>query len=292
MMYVINQPGDTRYPLSKICKTTSGTNLVLDVMGTGRPIPTTYVAYPNGRTTDGAIYTDLTTAGQGFPPCSKHTDGSRNSLNDVVGHRDFNLARSAETYLIAAEAKIRLAQAGTGTYSDALPYINAVRTRAQYSNGENRSAYNDGGNTLLSQTLQTPGVTSSFYPGNSYYESNNIPVTTAASSSLAIASITTLPTQDEYIISALGLSTTYDRMLCLVLNERARELVGEFKRWEDLSRTQTLVKRVQTFNLEGGPNVKVYHSLRPIPQTFLDGIQANGKALSPSEKQAMQNPGY
>jgi hypothetical protein len=181
IMYVINQPGDTRYPLSKICKTTSGSNLVLDVMGTGRAIPTTYVAYPNGRTTDGAIYTDLTTAGQGFPPCSKHTDGSRNSLNDVVGHRDFILARSAETYLIAAEAKIRLAQAGTGSYSDALPYINAVRTRAQYNNGENRAAYNDGGNTLLSQSLQTPGVTSSFYPGNSYYESNNIPVTTAAS---------------------------------------------------------------------------------------------------------------
>jgi len=292
IMYVINQPGDTRYPLSKICKTTSGTNLVLDVMGTGRAIPTTYVAYPNGRTTDGAIYTDLTTAGQGFPPCSKHTDGSRNSLNDVVGHRDFILARSAETYLIAAEAKIRLAQAGTGSYSDALPYINAVRTRAQYNNGENRAAYNDGGNTLLSQSLQTPGVTSSFYPGNSYYESNNIPVTTAASGSLAIASTSTLPAQDEYIISALGLSSAYDRMLCLVLNERSRELVGEFKRWEDLSRTQTLMKRVQTFNLEGGPNIKPYHSLRPIPQTFLDGVQANGKALSPSEKQAMQNPGY
>jgi len=292
IMYVINQPGDTRYPLSKICKTTSGTNLVLDVMGTGRAIPTTYVAYPNGRTTDGAIYTDLTTAGQGFPPCSKYTDGSRNSLNDVVGHRDFILARSAETYLIAAEAKIRLAQAGTGSYSDALPYINAVRTRAQYNNGENRAAYNDGGNTLLSQSLQTPGVTSSFYPGNSYYESNNIPVTTAASGSLAIASTSTLPAQDEYIISALGLSSAYDRMLCLVLNERSRELVGEFKRWEDLSRTQTLMKRVQTFNLEGGPNIKPYHSLRPIPQTFLDGVQANGKALTGAEKQAMQNPGY
>jgi hypothetical protein len=81
-------------------------------------------------------------------------------------------------------------------------------------------------------------------------------------------------------------------MLCLVLNERSRELVGEFKRWEDLSRTQTLMKRVQTFNLEGGPNIKPYHSLRPIPQTFLDGVQANGKALTGAEKQAMQNPGY
>jgi len=292
LMFVINQPGDTRYPLSKISRTTAGTNLVKDVFGTGRNVPTTYVAYPNGRTTDGALNTDLTTAGQSFPSLSKHFDGSRNSLNDVVGHRDFILARSAETYLIAAEAKIRLAQAGQGSYNDALPYINAVRTRAQYSNGENRSAYNDGGNTLLSPTLQTPGVGNAYYPGNSYYESNNIPVTTAASASLAITNTGTLPAQDEYIITALGLSSVYDRMLCLILNERSRELCGEFKRWEDLARTQTLVKRVQAFNLEGGPNVKVHHVLRPIPQTFLDGVQANGSALTGAEKQAMQNPGY
>jgi starch-binding outer membrane protein, SusD/RagB family len=292
LMFVINQPGDTRYPLSKISRTTSGTNLVRDVFGTGRNIPTTYVAYPNGRTTDGALNVDLTTAGQSFPPLSKHYDGSRNSLNDVVGHRDFILARSAETYLIAAEAKIRLAQAGQGSYNDALPYINAVRTRAQYANGESRSAYWDGGNTLLSPTLQTPGVTNAFYPGNSYYESNNIPVTTAASASLAVTNTATLPAQDEYIITALGLSSAYDRMLCFLLNERARELVGEFKRWEDLARTQTLVKRVQVFNLEGGPNIKTFHNLRPLPQTFLDGVQANGKGLTGAEKQAMQNPGY
>jgi hypothetical protein len=292
LMYIINQPGDSRYPLSKISRTTSGANLVRDVFGTGRAIPTTYVAYPNGTTTDGAMYTDLTTAGQGFPPLSKQTDGSRKSLNDVVGHRDFILARSAETYLIAAEAKIKLAQAGQGSYNDALPYINAVRARAQYANGESRSAYNDGGNTLTSATLQTPGVGNSFYAGNSYYESNNIPVTTAASASLAITNTGTLPPQDEYIISTLGLSGVYDRMLCLVLNERARELVGEFKRWEDLSRTQTLVKRVQLFNLEGGPNVKPHHVVRPIPQAFLDGVQANGSALTGPEKQAMQNPGY
>jgi hypothetical protein len=292
IMFVIDQPGDTRFSLSKICKTTAGTNLVTDVNGTGRKIPTVYVAYPNGRTTDGALNTDLTTAGQSFPPLSKHMDGSRNSLNDVVGHRDFILARSAETYLIAAEAKIRLAKLGTGSYADALPYVNAVRVRAQYSNGENRTAYNDGGNTLLSATLQTPGVGISFYPGNSYYESNNIPVTTAASASLAITDIATLPAQDEYIISTLGLSSTYDRMLCLVLDERSRELCGEYKRWEDLSRTKTLVSRAKAFNVDAAAGVADKHNLRPIPQTFLDGIQANGLALTAAQKTAMQNPGY
>lgn len=293
IMFVINQPGDTRFGLSKIAKSSPGfTSLVTDTRGTGKTIPTTYVAYPNGRTTDGALNTDLTTAGQSYPSLSKHIDGSRNSLNDVVGHRDFNLARSAETYLIAAEAKIRLAQAGTGSYADALPYINAVRNRAKYASGEARDKYWDGGNTLLSAGLQSPGVGNSFYAGNSYYESNNIATTTAAAASLSVSDVAALPAQDEFIISTLGLSSTYDRMLCFVLNERSRELTGEFKRWEDLSRTKTLVARVKAFNPEGAANVKDYHVLRPIPQTFLDGIQSAGASLTPAQKSAMQNPGY
>lgn len=293
MMFVINQPGDPRnWSKSKICKTTVGAaNLIIDPI-TNHPIPTVYVAYPNGTTADGALNTDLTTVYQAFPPLSKHYDGSRNSLNDVVGHRDFILARSAETYLIAAEAKIRLAKAGTGAYTDALPYINALRQRAQYVNGENRAAYYDGGNTVQSQSLQPPGVINSFYPGNSYYESNNIPVTTAPSASLAITSISPLPAEDEFIINTLGLTNTYDRMLCLVLNERSRELCGEYLRWEDLSRTKTLVPRVKAFNVDAAANVADKHLLRPIPQTFLDAIRSNGVNLTAAEKQAMQNPGY
>lgn len=292
IMFVINKPGDTRYPLSKIVKANSGANLVKDVFGTGKIIPTTYVAYPNGRTTDGALNTDLTTAGQSFPPLSKHIDGSRSSLNEVIGNRDFILARSAETYLIAAEAKIRLAKAGTGTYNDALPYINAVRERARYKAGENRAGYWDGGNTLISASLQSPGVGNSFFPGNSYYESNNIPVTTAQSASLAITDPTKLPTQDEFILTTLGATATYDKMLGLVLNERSRELAGEYVRWADLARTKTLVARAKAFNLEAAPKVADHHVLRPIPQSFLDGIQVNGKGLTATEKTALQNPGY
>lgn len=293
MMFVINQPGDPRnWAKSKICKTTVGAGGLITDPITGHPIPTVYVAYPNATTNDGALDVDLTTVYQAFPPLSKHFDGSRNSLNDVVGHRDFVVARSAETYLIAAEAKIRLAKAGTGSYADALPYINAVRQRAQYSSGENRAFYNDGGNTVQSQSLQPPGVISSHYPANSYYESNNIPVTTAASASLAITNVAALPAEDEFVISKLGLSGTYDRMLCLILNERSRELVGEYLRWEDLSRTKTLVPRVKAFNVDAAPNITDKHLLRPIPQTFLDAIQSNGVNLTSSEKQAMQNPGY
>ena len=279
IMYVINQPGDTRYSAVLL-------NNSVVYSATGKTIPHVYVAYPNGRTTDGALLTDS----RKFPSLSKFMDGSRTAgFNDVDGLRDITLARSAETYLIAAEAKIRLAKMGTGSYSDALPYINTVRARAQYISGESRSVYYDGGAAPSSNPQTIPP---SFFPENSYYESNNIPVTTAASTSLAISNITSLPTGDEYIISTLGYTSTYDRMLTLLLNERARELAGEYLRWQDLSRTKTLVARAKAFNPDAAPNIQDRHLLRPIPQKFLDNIQANGVALTADQKQAMQNPGY
>ena len=94
------------------------------------------------------------------------------------------------------------------------------------------------------------------------------------------------------IINLLGYSSTYDRMLCFLLNERSRELAGEYLRWQDLSRTKTLVARAKAFNPDAAPNIQDRHLLRPIPQTFLDGIQLNGVALTGTQKQAMQNPGY
>lgn len=281
VMYVINQPGDTRFSSYKLLNS-------VPYARTGRNIANVYVAYPNGTTNDGALYVEPR-----FPSLSKYFDGSRvGGFNDTRGLRDITLARSAETYLIAAEAKIRLAALGTGTYADALPYINAVRARAQYQSGENRTAYWDGGGAINVTSQGTVPV--SFVAENSYAESNNFnllaPPNTATS--LSVASIAPLPAQDEYIISKLGYTSTYDRMMCFLLDERSRELAGEYKRWEDLSRTKTLVARAIAFNPEAAPNIKPYHLLRPIPQTFLDGIQKGGVALTGTEKQAMQNPGY
>src|SRR5688572_4980388 len=279
IMYVINQPGDTRFSANLL-------NNSVVYSGTGKTIPHVYVAYKSGQTTD-IGWNDT----RRFPSLSKFMDGSRTAgFNDVRGLRDITLARSAETYLIAAEAKIRLAKLGTGSYTDALTYINAVRARAQYINGESRSVYYDGG--AAPSSAPQPTIPPSFFPENSYYESNNIPVTTAPSVSLAITNTAALPAGDEYIISALGYSAPYDRMLCLLLNERARELAGEYLRWQDLSRTKTLLARAKAFNPDAAPNIQDRHLLRPIPQTFLDGIQAGGVPLTPAQKQAMQNPGY
>jgi hypothetical protein len=281
VMYVINQPGDNRFSSYKILNT-------IPYARTTRPIANVYVAYPAGTTTDGALFADVR-----FPSLSKFFDGSRiGGFNDIRGLRDITLARSGDTYLMAAEAKIRLANLGTGTYPEALNFINPLRVRAQYQNGESRTAYYDGGGAS-NATLQG-GLPFAYMPENSYAESNNFDLLAppTAATNLTVASITSLPVSDEYIITRLGYTSTYDRMMCFLLNERSRELSGEFVRWEDLSRTKTLVARAKAFNPDAAPNIKDFHLLRPIPQTFLDGIQASGVALTSTQKAAMQNPGY
>ncbi|SHL99996.1 RagB/SusD family nutrient uptake outer membrane protein [Flavobacterium chilense] len=73
-----------------------------------------------------------------------------------------------------------------------------------------------------------------------------------------------------------------------ILDERGRELVGEYKRWFDLKRTGTLVARASAYNYKikaanfVGVDGKL-KILRPIPQTALDLNQ---------NKDFPQNPGY
>jgi len=61
-----------------------------------------------------------------------------------------------------------------------------------------------------------------------------------------------------------------DINLDIVLDERARELGGEEKRWMDLARTGKLVERVKRYNANGASNIADYHAIRPIPQQQLD----------------------
>lgn len=276
IMYVVNKAADR----SRFAKTNNGLTDNIVYSKTGKKIPSVFVAY--------AADNGNLEVGVRFPSLSKHMDGARLDFNATKGTRDLVLARSAETYLMAAEAKIRLAKAGSGSFADALTYINAVRARAAFKSGENRAAYTDGSAAVTVAVLG--GRNSSFMAENSYYESTNIAATTAATS-LAIT-YGTYPAEDLAVITKLGYTSDYDKMLCLILNERTRELCGEFHRWEDLSRTKTLVARAKAYNIEAAPNVQEKHNLRPIPQTFLDAVFASGKPLSAEQKAAMQNPGY
>jgi hypothetical protein len=273
ILYIINSKSDTRF-----AKTINNNNPAILYDKTGKTIPHVYVAYA----ADGVGLE----ANPRFPSLSKHFEADRTAINDNRGMRDEILARSAETYLMLAEAKIR-----QDKFSEALTYINVVRQRAAYKDGEDRRYYADGASSYPTSDFKQPLSDNSYMNENSYYESNNIPETTIATD-LTITSATALPAEDEDVITKLGYSSQYDRMLCLVLNERTRELCGEWLRWEDLSRTKTLIPRVRAYNKEAKANIKDFHLLRPIPQTFLDGIYKDGKPLTADEKAAMQNPGY
>ncbi|MEO6728658.1 MAG: RagB/SusD family nutrient uptake outer membrane protein [Candidatus Dojkabacteria bacterium] len=276
IMYVINKPTDIRFAKTKYVDE-------ITYAKTGKTIPTVYVAHSAASTT--------LLLEPRFPSLSKHFDAARLSVNETRGLRDEILARSAETYLMAAEAKVRLASLGMGTYNAALPYINAVRTRATFKASEDRSAYIDGGAAFPTSELKQDVNLNSYITENSYYESNNIANTTAATN-LSISDFSSLPVEDEAVITKLGYTSQYDRILCFILDERTRELCGEFLRWEDLSRTKTLVKRAKAYNPEAITFIQDYHLLRAIPQRFLDGVYKDGKLLSAAEKQALQNPGY
>ena len=82
-------------------------------------------------------------------------------------------------------------------------------------------------------------------------------------------------------------------MLNFIFNERTRELNGEWNRWEELSRAGLLIKRAKAFNPQAAPNITDKHVLRPIPQTFIDGLtQDDGSPLTEDQKKSFQNPGW
>ncbi|HEX6051668.1 MAG TPA: RagB/SusD family nutrient uptake outer membrane protein [Gemmatimonadaceae bacterium] len=79
--------------------------------------------------------------------------------------------------------------------------------------------------------------------------------------------------------------TPADVTLDFIMEERERELAGEFNRWYDLVRPgpEFFVNRVKKYNPHA-TNVQLHHALRPIPQAQIDGVIEGPKYP--------QNPGY
>lgn len=84
--------------------------------------------------------------------------------------------------------------------------------------------------------------------------------------------------ESEMQISASDLNIDF------ILEERARELVGEEHRWFDLKRTGKLLEYVKKYNPDGKDNIKEYHLYRPIPQTQIDAVE--------NKDEFKQNEGY
>ena len=279
---------------------------------TGKWVPNAFPTFMNGKY---VLYnygvSGNTATSNVFCGINKTADGSRTGEKGDA-HRDVIMARTGETYLVKAEAQVRL-----GQYADALSTVNKLRARGQWKKGEDRSYYTDGSMAFLkadggdkdNSTAAANSVkknkdksgkiltnTEAYYASmthtNSYYLSTGIDVTTDASD-LQIKSYTQLPAEDEEILKTIGASGDYDRMLNFIMNERTRELLGEWNRWDELARTGLLVKRAKAFNPEAAPNVQDRHMYRPIPQKFIDTLQhEDGTNLSDAEKKAWQNPGY
>ena len=185
-----------------------------------------------------------------FPAMLKWLDTQRPDINYQAGSRNFHRARLAETYLIAAEAYGR-----KGDMTNAAKFVNVVRQRAGYADGETK-----------------PREVSRFDGGT------NNTVNTKSAMVVTPAQMVT----PKFPSGVSDVSPFVDWML----EERGRELFGELNRWEDLVRTGTLVARAKLYNPESAPNVKDFHKLRPIPNTYTDRL------LPKPAPADVQNPGY
>ena len=255
----------------------------------GQWVPSSSVLYQNG------VYVapnfKNTSICNFFAGINKCTDGTRQAEKGD-SFRDVTMARLAETYLVRAECYVRL-----GDFDKAKADINVIRARAQWKNGENRSYYVDGSKAFevsngLYENNKAMYENSNLWM-NTYYLSNPTQPVTTAASNLTNWDWNNLPAEDEAILSKLGVSGQKERAIQFILNERTRELIGEWQRWETLSRTKTLVARAKAFNPEAAPNVADKHIYRPVPQTFIDGLKnEDGSDLTDAQKAAWQNPGY
>jgi starch-binding outer membrane protein, SusD/RagB family len=193
----------------------------------------------------------------------KFLDGVRltTTNNEARGIRNGTHARLAETYLILAEAYGR-----KNDFVNALININILRTRAAYKAGEAKNPHHW------------------MYYGGTY---NDQLATTTSMQATDLLWTTDAPSE----LYPPGVTSTQDRFIHFMLNERTRELCGELFRWDDLARTETFYNRSKLYNADA-TNLAPHHKLRPMPLPQIISQTIDGKPLTPAQIAAYQNPGY
>ena len=135
-----------------------------------------------------------------------------------------------------------------GNYQKAVDNLNVVRRRAAYKEGEKKTFhfYRTDGGTIADLTKST----------------------------------------ESLMEVTLDMVNSPDKLRDVILEERARELGGDYERRYDLLRTETFLDRVKKYNSFAAPNVKAFHKLWPIPQTHIDRLSNRGAQTEE------QNEGY
>jgi hypothetical protein len=102
----------------------------------------------------------------------------------------------------------------------------------------------------------------------------------SSNATTAAARLTTLRARACLVTPVTAGQVTLD----FILDERARELIGEVNRWMDLKRTGKLIERTLLYNPHAAMNnaLKAKHLLRPIPQYEIDNTHGS----------ITQNPDY
>jgi hypothetical protein len=168
-----------------------------------------------------------------MPQYRYHMDPYRSSVESLAGTLDFKLLWLSDTYLTIAEA-----YGQKGNYTKAAEYINAVRKRAAYKDGEARAK----------EVVTVHG---------------GDPAQITASTETAM-----MITEDQI--------NSPEKLRDFILDERGRELCGTYDRRFDLLRTETFYERIKKYNVPAAANINEWHNWRPIPQNHIDRLKNPG----------------
>lgn len=242
---------------------------------------------------------------EGIPTTRKYQDSERGGTDSEYSYRDVNVMRTAEMYLVCAEAYGR-----KGDYNTALEYINALRYRAAFKDGEHRldviARLYPGHEQLSAEEQVYP------YPAKNSYE--KIKVDPSYWDGVSEHS-----KKENYHPQA---TTELARFIEFICNEYAREFSHEYTYYNEVHHAGVQAARIQWHKQAGANsgnsdykagswdvadnvignsgqtghpkgNFQSFNTLRPFPATYLNLLtDEDGHPLSNEAKAEYQNYGY